>query len=122
MAISGSGAINLVDLELFHTYSTSTYSTLFVCSALRDFWRITVPRLAIQYDYLMGEILALAALHIAYYRPEQRHQYLSIALTHHQSASQKAMGLLKNINPENADALFMFSSLTTVVSRSSKPS
>lgn len=81
-----------------------------------------MPRLAIQNDYLMGEILALAALHLAHHRPDQRQQYLSVALTHHQAASQKAMGLLKNINPENAEALFLFSSLTTVVSRSSKPS
>ncbi|KAI6758550.1 hypothetical protein HG530_010790 [Fusarium avenaceum] len=115
MAVSGSGGINLVDLELFHTYSTSTYATLFTCSALRDFWRINVPRLAIQDDYLMGEILALAALHLAHHRPDQRQQYLSVALTHHQAASQKAMELLKNINPENAEALFLFSSLTTVV-------
>ncbi|KAF4998670.1 hypothetical protein FGRMN_2996 [Fusarium graminum] len=113
--VSSSGGINLVDLELFHTFSTSTYSTLFTSSGLREFRRTTVPRLAIQYDYLMGEVLALAALHLAYHRPDQRHQYLSTALTHHQAASQKARVLLKSINQENTDVLFVFSCLTTVV-------
>ncbi|KAH7020503.1 hypothetical protein EDB80DRAFT_882537 [Ilyonectria destructans] len=113
--ISSTGGINLVDLELFHIYSTSTYSTLSMCSTPRDFWRITVPRLAIQNRYLMGEILALAALHLVYHRPEQRHQYLLTALTHHQAASQEAMELLKNVTMENAAGLFVFSSLTIVI-------
>ncbi|EXK36343.1 hypothetical protein FOMG_09532 [Fusarium oxysporum f. sp. melonis 26406] len=113
--ISSTGGINLRDLELFHTYTTSTYSTLSIFPALQDFWRITVPRLAIHNSYLMGEILALAALHLAYHRPDQWHEHLATALTLHQESSQQAMGLLKELNPHNADGLFIFSSLTIVI-------
>jgi hypothetical protein len=119
-AISSTGGINLRDLELFHTYTTSTYSTLSIFPALQDFWRITVPRLAIHNSYLMGEILALAALHLAYHRPYQRHEHLATALTLHQKSSQQAMGLLKELNPETADGLFMFSSLTIVTGNTSR--
>ncbi|KAH6973060.1 hypothetical protein BKA56DRAFT_635020 [Ilyonectria sp. MPI-CAGE-AT-0026] len=63
----------------------------------------------------MGEVLALAALQLAYHRPEQRRQYLSTALTHHQAASQEAMELLKNVTLENSAGLFIFSALTIVI-------
>ncbi|WKT45394.1 hypothetical protein QSH57_010247 [Fusarium oxysporum f. sp. vasinfectum] len=39
--------LNLADLELFHVYVTSTYGTLSLSPTLRNFWRITVPLLAI---------------------------------------------------------------------------
>jgi hypothetical protein len=84
-------------------------------STLREFWRITVPRLAIENRYLMGEILALSALHLAHHRREQRHHYLSTALTHHQIASQEAIELLKNVTRENAAGLLVFSALTIVI-------
>ncbi|KAH7194389.1 hypothetical protein DER44DRAFT_889502 [Fusarium oxysporum] len=40
---------------------------------------------------------------------------LATALTLHQESSQRAMGLLKDLNPQNADGLFIFSSLTIVI-------
>lgn len=68
----------------------------------------------------MGEILALAALHLAYHRLDQRHEHLATALTLHHESSQQAMGLLKELNPHNADGLFIFSSLTIVIGDTSR--
>ncbi|KAH6879862.1 C6 zinc finger protein [Thelonectria olida] len=110
--LSASDRINLQDLELFHVYSTSTYATLSLSPTLRDFWKITVPHLAFQYEYLMREIFALSALHLARHRPEHRDSYMSTALTHHQVASREALKLLQDVRNENVACLFMFSALT----------
>ncbi|KAL5593603.1 hypothetical protein FOBRF1_012705 [Fusarium oxysporum] len=85
----------------------------FNCSRLQEECKYLPP--PPKKTYLMGEILALAALHLAYHRPDQRHERLATALTLHQESSQRAMGLLKDLNPQNADGLFIFSSLTIVI-------
>ncbi|KAJ5679931.1 hypothetical protein N7462_008175 [Penicillium macrosclerotiorum] len=53
------------DLELMHKFATETFRSL--CTAEPEFhvWQIVIPRLALQYDFLMNGILALASLHIA---------------------------------------------------------
>lgn len=66
-------------------------------------------------EYLMHEILAFSALHMAHYRPAQRDRYVLIGLTHHQAASGEAVKLLEHVTKENAASLFMFSALAIMV-------
>ncbi|KIW20428.1 hypothetical protein PV08_01003 [Exophiala spinifera] len=61
-------ARHMLELELMHHYSTSTYMSFF---GLRDHvatvnaWQRFVPREALKYDFLMYGLLAFTALHIA---------------------------------------------------------
>lgn len=67
----------------------------------------------------MRTILALSALHLAHNRPAQREFYQAQALSHHQLASRKAMGLLSNATADNSENLFLFSILTMFFGKSS---
>lgn len=53
------------ELELMHKYSTETYKSLCTSNSGHYVWQIAIPRMALQYDFLMNGILALGALHIA---------------------------------------------------------
>jgi hypothetical protein len=112
---SARDGLNLQDLELFYVWSTSTCASLSLSPVVRDFWRITVPRLALESEYLMREIFALSALHLAHHRPEQRGHYMSIALSHHQVASKEAIKLLEDVTEESAAGLFIFSAFTILI-------
>lgn len=107
--------LNVVDLELIHVYSTSTYATLSQSPTVRGFWRHTVPRLGLEHGYVIREILAIAALHLSHHRPDQREHYMSIALMHHREATQEAMALLKELAGNNTTGLFVFSVLTVLI-------
>lgn len=74
-----------------------------------------MPHLALESGYLMRQILALSALHLAHHRLEQRGYYLSLALTHNQAASQEAMKVLDGVTKESAAGLFIFSTLTIFI-------
>jgi hypothetical protein len=107
--------LNLAHLELFHVYVTSAYGTLSLSPTLRNFWRITVPRLSFQNGYITRGILALAALHQGYYRPDRRRHYISVALTHYQTALQEVLGILKDITKESTTGLLIFSVLAILI-------
>ncbi|KAG7117765.1 Sterol uptake control protein 2 like [Verticillium longisporum] len=107
--------LDMPSLELLCSYTEYTSSTLPSASMLRGFWKTTVPRLALKHDYLMHALFALAALHKAQFRFEEREHYMSIAMRHHHHASKSARILLDNITPENGNALFLFSIFTCIV-------
>lgn len=48
-----------------HKFSTETFMSLCSSNSEHYVWQIAIPRLALQYDFLMNGILALGALHIA---------------------------------------------------------
>ncbi|KAH7037557.1 uncharacterized protein B0I36DRAFT_314313 [Microdochium trichocladiopsis] len=107
-----SGRLNMADLELLHHYTTSTYATLTDNIALRDFYRCTYVELGLRCEYIMRTIFALAALHLAHYRPSMRSHYLSLAAEHHQIASREALAAMNQLGPDTAPNLFIFSALT----------
>ncbi|KXJ94377.1 hypothetical protein Micbo1qcDRAFT_220949 [Microdochium bolleyi] len=104
--------LNMADLELLHHYSTSTYATLTDSLTLRDFYRFTHVELGLRCEYMMRAVLALAALHLAHYRPNMRSHYLALATEHHQIASRDAMAAMNELSPEIAPFLVCFSTLT----------
>ncbi|OCL09779.1 hypothetical protein AOQ84DRAFT_353863 [Glonium stellatum] len=75
--------------------------------------------MALTYTFLMHEILALSASHLAYLQPDHRRAYYMLA-THHQNIAINAMRMeLSNITSENCHALFATSSLVTLTAFSS---
>ncbi|KAK6223018.1 C6 zinc finger protein [Colletotrichum tabaci] len=113
--VAGSPGLDLMQLELLHTYINFTSLTFPWSSALRDFWKITVPSLALQHEYLTRAVLCIPALHLAHLRPERRGFYVSLALENHRLASESVRLLLENVSEKNGLPLFLFSALNIII-------
>jgi len=107
-----SSELNLLDLELLHNFTTATAATLHTDSALKELWKINVPKIGFRYEFVMRGILSLSALHLARYQPEKRDIYLSQAMHHHDFGLRIATSVLSNANEDNASAVYIFSALT----------
>lgn len=102
------------DLELMHHYSVVTSLTLPRAQEELHVWQQNVPKLAFKYPFLVHQLLAVAAFHLAYLQPEQRSEH-SLHASQHQNRSIEGMrGHLAEITAENCHALFMASSLLLV--------
>ena len=111
---AGNGDLGMLDLELMHHYTASTYTTLSADPTIRSLWRGPVVRMALGCPYLMRAVLAVSALHLAHYRPEAKDRYLCVALQHHQLASRHAAALMSDLSRVEGENLFVFSVLTMV--------
>ncbi|CDM37684.1 transcriptional regulator family: Fungal Specific TF [Penicillium roqueforti] len=104
------------DLELMHKFSTETYKSLCSSSSEHYVWQIAIPRLALQYDFLMNGILALGALHIAAtIEPPASLVYIDIALQYHNLTFAPYRAAVDSINPMNCEAALAQSIITTVI-------
>ncbi|GAB1212178.1 hypothetical protein ATERTT37_001308 [Aspergillus terreus] len=104
------------DLELMHKFSTETYESLCNASTDRYTWQITMPRKALEHDFLMNGILAVAALHTAATTdPPEALSYLDAALEYHNQAFTPFRQAVDNMTPSNCDAVFAHSVITTVI-------
>lgn len=102
----------MLDLELLHNFTSSTYTTLSTDPGSRNVWKSTVVRRAIGCQYIMRSLLAVSGIHIAQHRPEQKNTYITHALSHHRAASRLAMDLMTEVLPQNQENLWIFSVLT----------
>lgn len=104
----------VLDLELLHHFTTSTCATFVMNKAsegIVHMWKIEVPKLAFVHLFLLHQILAVAAYHLAYLQPEKRGTY-SVRASHHQNAGIRQMRqALSDITPSNCHPLFASSSL-----------
>jgi hypothetical protein len=73
---------------------------------LDHFWQKVFPEIAFQHSYLMHRILSVAALHVIYLRPENRHARLCDAAHHHTQALSGFREGINSLGPDNSDALF----------------
>lgn len=97
-----------------HHYSVVTSLTLPRAQEELHVWQQQVPKLAYKYPFLVHQILAVAAFHLAYLQPAQRSEH-SLHASQHQNRSIEGMrGHLAEITSENCHALFMASSLLLV--------
>ncbi|KAF7888543.1 uncharacterized protein EAF02_003084 [Botrytis sinoallii] len=106
----------LLDMELLHHYTISTSMTLASSPPIRILWRINIPQLSYSHEFLMRGLMALGALHIAYYKPEKRDLYVARAVFHHQKALADAIPMMSDLNDENCTPLYVFTTLTLVYS------
>ena len=104
-------ALNMAHLQLLHHFIAVTSEALSVETIIREAWKLTIPQIALSHEFLMHSILAVAALHIAHLRPEQRRSYWERAVTHQNRALELQQDAMAKANPDNADALFSFSLL-----------
>jgi len=104
------------ELELMHKFSTETYESLCTTNSGHYVWQIAIPRLALQYDFLMNGILALGALHIATtLEPPASLVYIDTALQFHNLTFAPYRFAVDHINPMNCEAVLAQSIITTVI-------
>ncbi|OOQ87302.1 C6 transcription factor [Penicillium brasilianum] len=104
------------DLELMHKFATETFSTVSTSESKFHVWQIVIPRLALQYDFLMNGILALAALHIATTTESPTSlAYIDTALQYHNLSFAPFRAAIDNLTPQNCEAVLAQSIVTTVI-------
>ncbi|KAI0106445.1 hypothetical protein GGR51DRAFT_517696 [Nemania sp. FL0031] len=106
---------SILELELFHHFITSTSLTLACDSVARSFWRVNVPQLGFSHLYVLKGVFAVAALHLARLRPQQKDMFVEQAMMHHTAASSMALPLITGAKGENFPPIFHFSMLTTII-------
>lgn len=113
------------DLELMHHYSTSTFCTFPASKGALEMFREDMPRVALSHPYLMHQILALSALHLAELRPNLHTAYFLRATRHQNlSISGMRMELSGSVTKNNCHALFASSGMlmaSTYASRRYNP-
>ncbi|KAK2743697.1 hypothetical protein FQN55_007100 [Onygenales sp. PD_40] len=109
--IPPSSGLDVIDLELLHHYTTFTYKTLPSGAApdQHELWQIQVVQLGFQHEFLLRGILAVAALHLSYLRPNRRESLALRASTHQSIAVRSFHEALNNVDPSNCVAIFAFS-------------
>lgn len=110
------GTIGIAEMELLHHYSTSTCYTISHLPILQTVWRIRAPKFGFSSPFVLHGILSLAALHLAYLKPEKHAQYVLQAEFHHNLALQMVSAILPAIDEENAPAVYLFSTITSIIS------
>ncbi|UQC88586.1 C6 zinc finger domain-containing protein [Colletotrichum lupini] len=112
----------MMDLGLMNHFTSVTSATL--PGANLHTWRDKVPAVAADSPYLMHQILAVSAFHLATMEPlgsfftrahmqqqQQRQEKLSLALQHQHHAIRGVQAEISHVTPANCDALFAASSL-----------
>ncbi|KAF5009595.1 hypothetical protein FDECE_4199 [Fusarium decemcellulare] len=81
----------LSDIELTHHYTANAHRTLYSpCFHSHNALQNDVPREGLSHPFLLRQVLAFSALHLAYLRPDSRHQYL-IQASQHQGVAISTM-------------------------------
>jgi len=106
-AQDGGAVLDMSNLELLHHYTTVTYLSLTGTDHM-EVWQIAIPKMAIQYPFLMHELLAVSALHMAYLTPSREDELLTKASRCEALALPSFRALTSDITRENCHAAFAF--------------
>lgn len=102
------------DFELMHHYCISTALTMSPQERVRNVWAAEIPKIAYSYEFLMHGILSLAAMHLAFVKPEKCSHYQTKSTFHMALGLQTFRKILQSPTEENCCALFSFSSIIMV--------
>ncbi|KAL2065260.1 hypothetical protein VTL71DRAFT_2929 [Oculimacula yallundae] len=113
-SISSGGTWTLCDLELMHFYTASTSQTFSSIPARRHVYKSVITKLAFSNEFLLHEILALAALHLSHESPERRESLLDNASKHHNVALPMFRSAFQELNSRNYQACSAFGTILTI--------
>ncbi|KAL6859809.1 hypothetical protein ACO1O0_003833 [Amphichorda felina] len=106
------------DLELMHHYTAITYKSLPRADKITDIWQLELPRLAVTHEFLMHQLLAISAAHMARLSPQEASPasaYYSMRATQHQNqAIQQLQSTLPAITDASCPAVFLAASLLAI--------
>ena len=106
--------LQMVELELLHHFTTETCYTLSDRPESHELWRVTVPQVAFQHDFLMRGILAISALHLNCLKPDNQTYWGHLAAKQQDAALSSFRKVMTDMNESNCDAFFALSSLIVV--------
>ncbi len=106
--------MHMGELELLHHFTTATCFTLSNQPRSHRLWQVEVPQEGFRHDFLMRGILAVAALHLAYLRPQKQEEYRQVAVQHQHLALSAFSEQMLKLDKSNCHAFFALSSLIVV--------
>ncbi|KAJ6184827.1 hypothetical protein N7519_006128 [Penicillium mononematosum] len=106
--------ISLADLQLFHYFITTTYQAMAVEGG-QDLWQVDLVQWGFEFPSILHLVLALAALHAAYEKPELRDQFVQQANDHFTFGIRSVTGILSQLNDENCQKIYMSASLICLI-------
>ena len=116
--VNGSGKnlppLQMEELELLHHFTTQTSLTLSDRDESHYLWRVVVPQIAFEHEFLMRAILAISALHLSTLRPLVQDHYTHIAVQQQDAALRLFRAVMIKPDETNCDAFFAMSSLIVV--------
>ncbi|KAK5049305.1 hypothetical protein LTR84_004234 [Exophiala bonariae] len=104
----------LLDLELMHQYTASTFKSISVPTVNGDVWQVFVPRQALKYEFLMHAILGLAALQVSVEDADQREKYKCAYLNHQSQGFAAFSEALSKLDENNCHSLFAFAVIAMI--------
>ncbi|KAI1473081.1 uncharacterized protein F4812DRAFT_38493 [Daldinia caldariorum] len=110
------GPTRLLELELMNQWSTHTYKSFCSMQEDVDYLQATLPRSALNYDFMLNCLFAMSSLQIARTVGEANsRKYVHAALEYYNRGSTSFRFHLGNMNAENCDVLYMFSAISIAV-------
>lgn len=99
------------DMELLHHWCTHTYKTMTDVPDQQLIWQTTAVTIGFTYTFLLNELLAIAALHMAICRPESENVWHTRA-TELQSLALKGFNSMEQqVDESNCVVVLLFSAL-----------
>jgi hypothetical protein len=106
-------ALNILQLRLFHHYTTVTAKTLGSSPDAYAAYATSVPQAAFEYPFLLQSVLALAALHLSRleeFGPEAA-EYALIGDQYYEAALSSFQATVRDIDGTNFQGILMFAGL-----------
>ncbi|KAB8304307.1 hypothetical protein EYC80_003718 [Monilinia laxa] len=104
--------LNVIDLEVFNNFCTSTAFSLNSHPDVTVLWQTTVIQMAFQHEFVLRAILALSALQLARTVPGRGQQFYEYSMQQHQAALRQATAFIPHITVDSCAALHIFSIAT----------
>lgn len=102
-------SFTMLDMELLHFWTTTSVEEFIDCRDSVELFRTTVVKIAFEYDFLMHEILALSASHLARLNPAAAEKYIRASDSHGATALALFQPQIAALTPQNCHACFAFS-------------
>ena len=109
--------ISYPELELLHHYANCTAKTMGPRPFIPNgrFWEIAVPQAAQSHPFLIHNVLAVSAIHLAYLHPAERASHYEVGMSHYTKALALFRPSAADIAPSNVHAAVASAILVFVV-------
>lgn len=97
-----------------HHFTAITWDTFPKGPARQEMWQLALPKLALEHDFLLQQLLAITASHMACLYPELGTSYSTQASRYQDKAIQGLRRVVTDITSTNCHAIFAAASLLSI--------
>ena len=117
---SASESRRLLELELMHRWSTTTYKSICALPEDEPCIQVDLPRWALKYEFLLHGIFAMSALETALCAGPDMDEaesamYIRAAMEYYDKGSGAFRAQLLDVSPENIHSVYMFSNMAMAI-------